>query len=155
MCDEKSIFWWNCLKIEIFGNFSRKSKYFGKLPKKSKFFGNLTWKIEICYEITWKIRNFSEISPENRFFCEIAWKNLNFSEKSKFFYPGPRPPRFQTRLTPLPPFFLSGSLSPSFCHLKSCLFSWGLNALKSASEKLMLREACYKRWTNTIQRVTI
>jgi len=56
-------------------------------------------------EKTEMIRKFA---LKNRFFiCDffICLKESkffgNFPRKSKFFDPGPRPPRFQTRLTPL------------------------------------------------------
>ena len=74
------------------------------------------WKIEISCQVAekneifrkfaWKNRFFSEICLHKRIFCvklpekthifwKFAWKNPNFC------YPDPRPPRFQTRLTPL------------------------------------------------------
>jgi len=66
--------------------------------KKSNFFKNLPRKIEIFLKFAWK----------SRIFCEIAWKKSKFlgnlPGKSKFCWPGSttgRPPRFQTRLTPL------------------------------------------------------
>src|SRR6218665_3991702 len=39
-------------------------------------------------------RNFFEIAGKNRIFRKFAWKN-------RIFYPDPRPPKFQTRFTPL------------------------------------------------------
>ena len=122
MCPEKSIFLWNCLKkSKIFGNFPRKSKYFGKLPKKSKFFENLTWKIESFGKITWQK---TEIFSENSIFLNCLTESKffrNYPRKSKFFDPGPRPSRFQTRLTPL-----SGSFShvPSLKTWKPFLNIW-------------------------------
>src|SRR6218665_4079216 len=85
-----------CLEIEIFFKLPEKSKCFQNLPEKiesffkiclekSKFFENLPGKIEICI----KLPGIIEIS------LKFEWKNRNF------FDPDPRPPRFQTRLTPL------------------------------------------------------
>src|SRR6218665_2298758 len=71
--------------------------------KKSKFFVNLPEKIEIFRQFPWRNRNFSSIclqkskffSGKIEIFRKFPWKN------QIFFYPDPRPPRFQTRLTPL------------------------------------------------------
>src|SRR6218665_3046333 len=104
-------------------NFCLENRFFLNCLKKSKFFENLPEK--------------------NRNFSKFAWKN------PKIFDPDPRPPRFQTRLTPLalphsrfftsillvPLFgmhflllyacstFLTGSLSSSFAFLKTYFFS--------------------------------
>src|SRR6218665_2072171 len=82
-------------------NFCLENRFFLNCLKKSKFFENLPEK--------------------NRNFSKFAWKN------PKFFDPDPRPPRFQTRLTPLAlphsRFFTSigpnlwNALSPSVCLL--------------------------------------
>ena len=58
-------------KLNLFLNCMKKSKLFGDLPGKINFFVKLREKIEI--------------------FGKFEWKN-------RFFYPDPRPPRFQTRL---------------------------------------------------------
>jgi len=99
MRPEKSIFLWNCLKkSKFFGSFPRKSKYFGKLPKKIETLRKFTLKNRnFWWNYLKKTEIFRKFALKNRFFvCEIARKNL-----SKFFDPGSRPPRFQTRLTPL------------------------------------------------------
>ena len=67
---------------------------FFKLPEKSKFFENLPGKIEICKKFAWKNRNI---------FGKIAMKKSKFlgNWPGNFVDPDPRPPRFQTRYTPL------------------------------------------------------
>ena len=76
ICPEKSIFFvWNCLKIEILRKFPLKNRY---------FLWNYLNKIEI----------FRKFEKSIFFFVKLP-------EKSKFFDPVPRLPRFQTGLTPL------------------------------------------------------
>ena len=103
----------------------------GKLPKKPKFFGNLPWKIEIFCEITWRkskffrnlpwksesfvklhenIEIFRKFALKNRFFC--LW---NCPKKSNFVHPSPRPPRFQTRLTPLSKMLCLVEINEGWC----------------------------------------
>jgi len=75
-----------CLENRIFLKIAWKNWNFLKIClKKLKFLTNLPGKVEIFHEIAEKIK----ISRK------FAWKNLNFVD------PDPRPPRFQTRLTPL------------------------------------------------------
>src|SRR6218665_2436827 len=93
-------------KIEIFRIFLENRNFFVKLPKKSKFFQICLEKLKIFVKVPVKNRNFLEICPEKLIFCLSSCLKkskffLNFPRKSKFFDPDPRPPRFQTRLTPL------------------------------------------------------
>src|SRR6218665_3937865 len=87
-------------------NFCLENRFFLNCLKKSKFFKNLPGKIEIFRKFTWKNQNFSKMCLEkSKLFVKLpekieislkfAWKNRNL------FDPYPRPPRFQTRLTPL------------------------------------------------------
>ena len=74
-----------CQEVAVNGQFLPGNSNFFKFPEKSKFFGNLPGKSKFLSEIAWRNRHFSEICLE----------------KLNFFYSDPRPPRFQTRLTPL------------------------------------------------------
>ena len=102
MCDEKSIFLWNCLKKSICSEiFLENRNIFGNCLNKSKFFGNLTWKIEFFCKITWKNPTFFGNLPWKINFCEIAWKNLNFSEiflENQFFLPGSTTPQISNQI---------------------------------------------------------
>jgi len=85
-----------CLENRIIFKITwKKSKFFEDLPEKSKFLENLPRELEIFQNFAWKNITFFVKLPEK---FEIS---LKFAWKNWFFYPYLRPPRFQTRLTPL------------------------------------------------------
>ena len=104
-------------KIEIFQNFASENRICLICLEKSKFLENLHGKFEIFRKFAWKHGKFFENLPGKiEIFLKFACKNQNFLVKllekieislkfawrnRHFFYLDPRPPRFQTRLTPL------------------------------------------------------
>src|SRR6218665_1944705 len=63
---------------------------------------NFAWKIDF-FNCLKKSKYFENLSAKNRTFVKLP-ERIKISqiclEKSNFFYPDPRPLRFQTRLTP-------------------------------------------------------
>src|SRR6218665_818121 len=86
------------------------------LPEKIEIFLKFAWKNQTFQKFAWKNRNLSQIClKKSKFFKNMPGKSiflmklpekveisLKFSRKNRnFFDPDLRPPRFQTRLTPL------------------------------------------------------